>query len=115
MIIKANESINEPITVGTTVRNKHVTITGINTLWGKCDIKSLERNEQVKVSFKYHGILTSGIYFITPAVALADNNSNEIERFDRFEDELILNIKSKMKFEGFVNLSDGIIIGSENN
>jgi ABC-type polysaccharide/polyol phosphate transport system ATPase subunit len=110
IIIKANETIDKSITVGTIVRNKFVTITGTNTLWRKCNINSLKKNEQIKIIFKYHGILNTGVYFITPGVALTDNNSNELERLDRFEDELPLIVNSKIIFGGFVNLSEEIMI-----
>lgn len=110
LTIQGNENIFERITIGTTLRNKYGTITGTNTLWNKCDLYQIMKNERKRIVFKYQGILNSGLYFITPAVAIADDNSCEIERLDRHEDELSINILSNEKFEGLVNLSKGIEI-----
>lgn len=104
VVICANENINDSICVGTLIRNKYVTITGMNTFEKKCNIEGLKKKEMKEVVFTYNAILAVDTYMISPAIAIADESYHEIERFDRLEDFLAFNVISDKNVFGFVDL-----------
>ena len=102
--IKCKENVSQDVTVGCSVRNKYSVIYGMNTHWQHNDLKSVRVGDIVNIDFLCCLRLGSGVYSITPAVAIVTSDI-DVENLDRLEDCLIFRIVSKETMEGFVDLN----------
>jgi ABC-type polysaccharide/polyol phosphate transport system ATPase subunit len=107
IVLRLNQEIHNCITVGCNLKNKYMTIYGINTRWEGCDITPPQCGEEVVVNISIPLNLNHGLYSLTIAAAIL-HAGDELEYLDWQEDCIYFRVVQPHKMDGVVDLKGSI-------